>query len=229
MTHRRFLGLVALGVGGAAAPATAAEEAAAPTDKWAEEVAALEARLAAGHPSPGGTVFAGSSSIRLWSLDRYFPNLKALNAGFGGSTLAACTRHAPRLVHAWKPRTVVLYAGDNDLANGLSVDEVVRDFFDFAATLQAAVPGCRLVYLSIKASPSRWALWPKAQQVNARIRAICEAVGPERLQFVDVSTPLLGADGQPEAGLFKDDRLHLNDDGYSRWVQVLKPVLAPPP
>ena len=213
---------MALGIGAAATGARAAE------DKWAKEVTELESRLAARHPAPGGLVFAGSSSIRLWPLDRDFPDFSPLNAGFGGSTLAACTRHAPSLVHAWKPGTVVLYAGDNDLANGLGVGEVVRDFYDFAATLQAAVPGCRLLFLSIKPSPSRWSLWPKAQQANQRIRNLCDAVGPDRLRFVDVSAPLLGSDGQPDARLYKDDRLHLNDEGYARWKNVLRPVLPSP-
>ena len=46
-------------------------------DKWEAEVAAVEARLERSAPAPGGVVFAGSSSIRLWPLDQAFPGLKA--------------------------------------------------------------------------------------------------------------------------------------------------------
>jgi lysophospholipase L1-like esterase len=195
-------------------------------DKWASEVEAVEARLAQLAPAPGGVVFAGSSSIRLWKLDRSFPGVGALNAGFGGSCIADCERHAARLIVAWKPRVVVFYAGDNDVANGRSADEVVRDFTAFASSVHAALPECRLIFLSIKPSASRWKFWPRARQANARIRSLCEAVGEPRLIYVDVATPLLGADGQPDARLYDEDRLHLNDAGYAKWRAVLEPVLA---
>lgn len=154
--------------------------------------------------------------------------MKALNAGFGGSRIADSHRYGARLIHAWKPRTVVLYAGDNDLAGGLTSDEVVRDFTDFATSLHAALPECRLVFLSIKPSASRWNLWPQVQEANARIRALCESVGEPRLRFVDVASPLLGADGKPDPKLFLEDRLHLNEAGYDVWRGVLAPVLAGP-
>jgi lysophospholipase L1-like esterase len=118
------------------------------------------------------------------------------------------------------------YAGDNDLAGGLSPDEVARDFQAFATSLHAVLPECRLVFLSIKPSASQWHLWPQARAANARIREICEAEGKPRLRLVDVSTPLRGADGQPDPRLFLDDRLHLNNDGYAKWRAVLAPVLA---
>lgn len=197
-------------------------------EKWEREVREAERRLERLAPKPGGVVFAGSSSIRLWKLDRSFPGLDAINAGFGGSTLADGARYADRLVWRWRPRVVVLYAGDNDLANGLTPDRVVHDFLSYATAVHAALPDCRLIFLSIKPSASRWHLWPQAREANARIRAICEAVGERRLQFVDVATPLLGADGLPDPRLFDDDRLHLNAAGYEKWRAALDPVLAAP-
>ena len=195
-------------------------------DPWEKEVAAVEARLIRSAPAAGGVMFAGSSSVRLWDLGASFPDLEPLNAGFGGSRIADCHRYAPRLIYPWKPRMVVFYAGDNDVAGGLTPDEVARDFQAFATSLHAVLPECRLVFLSIKPSASRWHLWPQAQAANARIRALCEAVGEPRLRFVDVSTALLGTDGQPDPRLFLDDRLHLNDAGYEKWRAVLAPVLA---
>ena len=90
------------------------------------------------------------------------------------------------------------------------------------------MPECRLVFLSIKPSASRWNLWPQVQEANARIRTLCESVGEPRLRFVDVASPLLGADGKPDPKLFLEDRLHLNEAGYDVWRGVLAPVLAGP-
>ena len=98
----------------------------------------MEARLARTAPAaPGGVLFFGSSSIRLWNLERSFPELRSLNAGFGGSRIADCHRYAARLVHEWKPRTVVFYAGDNDLAEGRTPAQVLENFVNFVKVVRS--------------------------------------------------------------------------------------------
>ena len=76
----------------------------------------------------------------------------------------------------------------------------------------------------IKPGASWWHPWPRAQAANARIRTVCEAEGKPRLRLVDVSTPLRGADGQPDPRLLLDDRLHLNNDGDAKWRAGRAPV-----
>jgi lysophospholipase L1-like esterase len=39
----------------------------------------------------------------------------------------------------------------------------------------------------------------------------------DRLEFVDIAAPMLGADGQPRTELFRDDGLHLSAAGYDLW------------
>ncbi|MGI8604991.1 MAG: GDSL-type esterase/lipase family protein [Verrucomicrobiales bacterium] len=205
--------------------ALCASAAAEPADKWEAEIAQLEARDRAHPPRIGGTVFAGSSSIRLWDLKKSFPDLDAVNVGFGGSTIADCTRYAPRLILPWKPNRIVFYSGDNDLFSGLAPEKVAADFKTFAATIHAALPACRIVVIGIKPSQSRWKLWPKAIEANRLIRAHCEADEKKRLHFVDIAPTLLGPDGHPRPELFRDDRLHLNDAGYEAWTKALEPIL----
>jgi hypothetical protein len=54
-------------------------------DAFEYEIAAYEAQPAS---APGGIVFTGSSSIRLWTtLAGDFPAHRVLNRGFGGSEL----------------------------------------------------------------------------------------------------------------------------------------------
>src|SRR6187200_3014504 len=92
-------------------------------DPWAKEMAAFSEQDQKA-PGIGGVVFVGSSSIRLWDLAKYFPNLSALNRGFGGSQMIDSVYHADLLVIRHKPRTVIVYAGDNDLAAGKSPQQV---------------------------------------------------------------------------------------------------------
>jgi hypothetical protein len=86
-----------------------------------EEVRSLENRRIEFSQRP--SIFYGSSSIRLWkTLSRDFIGYPVVNCGFGGSRLSDCVRYVSRLVLRLKPAAVVLYAGDNDLAQGALPD-----------------------------------------------------------------------------------------------------------
>jgi lysophospholipase L1-like esterase len=176
----------------------------------------------AAHPHPpGGVLFVGSSSIRLWSdLEDQFRDLPVvIKRGFGGSQLSDCVKHLNRLVVRYRPRTVLVYAGDNDLAAGTPPREVFRRFVAFVEGVHRELPDTDIAYISIKPSPSRVALLPQVRETNALIRAYAEAEG--KVDFVDVYTPMLDARGMPRAELFRTDALHLNADGYALWKRVI--------
>jgi len=168
-------------------------------------------------------LFVGSSSIRLWQTADAFPELPVINRGFGGSTTADVNHFADRIVFKYKPRTIVFYAGDNDIAAGRAPDKVFADFEVFAKSVHERLPDTKLIYLAIKPSPLRWKLWPQSQTANARIKELISKNGHDR--YVDAATPIFGDDGQPRKELFRDDGLHMNLKGYSLWNEILLPVL----
>ena len=192
-------------------------------DRWAKEMAAFEEQDRARMPAPGGVVFVGSSSIRLWDLGKWFPGLPAINRGFGGSEIADAVRHADLLVLKHKPRTVVFYAGDNDIANGKTPRAVADDFKAFVTKVQAALPGTRIAFIAIKPSIQRWALVGKVREANALIRQMCER--DDRLGFVDVDGPMLGWNEKPRPDLLVEDGLHLSPKGYELWTALTRPFL----
>jgi len=176
------------------------------------------------HPHPeGGVLFVGSSSIRLWSdLQDQFKDLPVvINRGFGGSQLADCVKNLNRLVIRYRPSTVLVYAGDNDLAAGTTPEEVLHRFTAFVEGVHRELPGTRIAYISIKPSPSRIGLLPQIRQTNTLIRDYAE--GLDRVSFIDVYTPMLDAAGKPRGELFRADLLHLNADGYALWKRVIGP------
>jgi|SRR5579884_2463849 len=215
--YAAFLGLLCW-----AGPAVSDEKS--PSARWEKDIAAFERQEKEAPPAKGGVIFVGSSSIRLWKLDRSFPELKnVLNRGFGGSQLADATYFAPRLLYKQQPRIVVLYAGDNDLAAGKSPEQVAADFKEFVAVVRKELPETRILYISVKPSPARAALLDRARKTNALLAEQC---GKEKgVEFVDVFNPMLGPDGQPKPELFRDDRLHMNDKGYELWAGILRPRL----
>ncbi|MGQ0698975.1 MAG: SGNH/GDSL hydrolase family protein [Panacagrimonas sp.] len=194
-----------------------------PADPWAEAIAAFASADEA-QPRTGGVVFVGSSSIRLWSdLENQFKNYSAVNRGFGGSTMAACLLHMDRLVLPHKPRLVVIYAGDNDLAEGRTPKQVVDDFIALSGRIHERLPRSQIAFVSIKPSPARADLLGRIRDTNTQIR---DYIGAQPwLSYVDVFTPMLDAKGQPRNELFLGDSLHLNERGYALWQSLISPLL----
>lgn len=196
---------------------------AATADRWESDIAAYEAMDRKSPPVQDGIVFIGSSSVRLWDVRKSFPDLPVVNRGFGGSQLADSVRYADRILIPYRPKTVVLYAGDNDLAAGKSPEQVLADYKAFAVKVHDALPDTRIVYVAVKPSPKRWALIEKIRETNRLIRAAAEQ--DPRQVFVDVEKPMLTAEGQPRAELYRADELHLNEEGYKLWTELVRPHL----
>lgn len=217
--------LLTLALGASIATAAlAAEPIPCKPEVWAEAISAFAKQDATEAPPAEEVLFVGSSSIRMWDLKKSFPDLPAINRGFGGSQICDVTHFADELVVKHRPRVVVCYAGDNDIAAGKSAEQVHRDFLAFVEKVHKPLPETRVVFVSIKPSVARWKLADEIRKANALIRE--EASDEKKLVFVDVWGEMLGADGAPRKELLRDDGLHLNDAGYAVWTKLLRPHLG---
>jgi lysophospholipase L1-like esterase len=195
-------------------------------ERYEKEIQKLEEKFQSQAVPPGGLLFVGSSSIRLWNLDQSFPDLKAINHGFGGSTLADSIHYFDGIIAPVKPSTIVMYAGDNDLAGGMSPEQVSDDFRKLTDRILKELPEChRIVFIAVKPSIKRWDNRVKIQQANAMIQKQCEA--NPKLEFLDVWPLMLNETGEPRKELLVSDGLHMSEEGYQIWTNALKPLLAP--
>lgn len=194
-----------------------------PFARWESAIRKFEEQDKTDPPPENAILFVGSSSIRLWKLDKSFPDLRTINRGFGGSQIVDSTHFADRIILKHKPRVVVLYAGDNDIARGKSAETVTTDFLQFVKTIHGTLPDSRIVFIAIKPSIKRWNLVETVREANTAIQEICEK--NKALAFADIDTPMIGDDGRPRESLFAKDGLHLNDEGYQVWSRVVLPLL----
>jgi lysophospholipase L1-like esterase len=201
--------------------APAATQLAAIDPRWSASFEAFAAADLKQAPQPGGVVFVGSSSIRLWNdLETSFSDQPVvIKRGFGGSQLLDCVKLVNRLVLPYKPRMVVVYAGENDLSEGATPRDVLARFTDFVRAVKAELPDSRIAFVSIKPSPSRAGMLASVRETNELIKAY--SVTEPQLDFIDVHSAMLGPDGQPRPELFLGDRLHLNAEGYSLWQRII--------
>lgn len=192
-------------------------------DRWEPSIQKFEQQDRTTPPPQDANLFVGSSSIRMWKLEKSFPKFKTINRGFGGSEIADSIHFADRIILKHKPKVILLYAGDNDIAHGKSAETVTADFQKFVTVVRAELPKTHIAFIAIKPSIKRWNLASEIQKANKAIAAICNQ--SDQLTYVDIFKPMLGRDGTPRPELFLKDGLHLNDDGYQLWAREIRQLL----
>ena len=209
-------------------PFIASDPATRPTDQiavWEDDIAAFEAEDAINPPPQDAIVFVGSSSIVFWTtLAEDMAPLSTIRRGFGGSKIYEALHYADRIVWPYQPKAIVMFSGTNDLtiAETKHPDLVVQGYIDFVAETRKRLPDVDIHYISITPTRARDTMYDLVAEVNTRIEALTQ--GDDRLFFINTATATQ-KDGAPNAELFRNDRLHLNADGYKVWASIVRPHL----
>ena len=190
---------------------------------------AIDAFLAAdaeSTPPTDAIVATGSSSMRGWHgrIAEDLAPLTIIPRGFGGSNMNEVRYFLDELVLRYKPRAVLLYEGDNDVAIGVEPDAILAQFDAIDAAIAESLPDTRIYILAIKPSIARWHLWATMQAANEQLKA--RAANDPRLTFLDIATPMLNDAGEPLENIFIADQLHMNGAGYDIWRDTVRPVLV---
>jgi lysophospholipase L1-like esterase len=199
---------------------------AAQSQDWEPAIRTFEEQDKVHPPKVGSIVFTGSSSIARWdTLVTEMKGLEVINRGFGGSQYSDLNHYANRIVMVYRPRAVVVYEGDNDLAaeSSKTPESVSKDAQEFVRIVQSALPETWVYILSIKPSNARLNEWPKMKEAN---RMIQEFAGKQkRVQYIDVAAAMFDAEGKLRGDLLVEDGLHPNAKCYASWASIIKPIL----
>lgn len=189
--------------------------------------AELKALAAHDHHVPReavGTLFIGSSSIRLWNVKADFAAHRPLNHGFGGATVLDVLANYDLLTTRYEPETIIVYVGENDIVHGRGAQAAADDVIMLLSRLRGDFPVARILYLSMKASPARWSRRAAFEQANREIRARSESGGG--FDFIDVAASLLLPGDAPDPDCFGEDGIHLSMIGYQRWRKIISDYLT---
>jgi lysophospholipase L1-like esterase len=172
----------------------------------------------------GGILFVGSSIFHRWTaLQSQMAPLPIANLAFDGSETYDMLRMVNRVI-ALRPKVVAYYCGSNDVDAGESVSAIVGRIVEFIERVDAAIPGTRLVFVSVNRAPEKQDRWDIVDEVNRRMQKY--AAEHPHVEYVDVNPVLFNANGTPRLDFFMPDQLHLRPPAYEGFARVLKPVLT---
>jgi lysophospholipase L1-like esterase len=194
--------------------------------EWYEEEVHRVEKEIVNMPYEPATIFYGSSSITLWgTLDEDFEDLEPVNLGFGGSTLAACAWFFDRIVAQINTaKTIIIYAGDNDLGDGRHPEEACIFYRQLINQIRSRFGNIPCYFISIKPSIKRWDIIDKIIATNRMIEA--EVEKDEFQHYIDIFPLMLNEQGSPDTTLFESDGLHLSSLGYAIWQKKIREELG---
>ena len=196
------------------------------TDVWEKDIRKFE-HLDSVETYPANAVlFAGSSSIRLWSsLASDMAPYPVIQRGYGGARLTDFSVFAERIIYPHPCRAIVLFVA-NDIT-GSEMDkspEEVRDLFlNVLNTIREKFPDIPVFWIAITPTRLRWNAWPQIEKANILIQKACKK--NKNTYFISTENVFLNSSGLPKDELFRTDHLHLNEDGYVVWTSVIRKEL----
>ena len=195
-----------------------------PPNYWDKEIKRLLKRIKNHNKKEHLIVFYGSSTIRLWvHLQKDLSPHNVINLGFGGSSYAWCLRYFNTLFDTVTPQRIIFYAGENDLGEGLPVQQVLDDFRMLVEKAKYTFPKAKITVISIKPSPNRNGLSKKFKELNSMYKKYILSI--EGGTYIDLFNPMLNKMGSIRSELYLSDGLHLNRLGYNIWSNELKKFL----
>lgn len=192
------------------------------TNKYEGQVIALQKKYdSLWDSSKETTVFAGSSTIRMWkNLESMFPNHQIVNSGFGGSQTSDLYHYNNELILRYSPKKVFIYEGDNDIAAQKKIRDIIGNTQKIIEKVKEQNQEAEIVIIAAKPSIARWNLKRKYKKLNRRFKRLCKK--ENNLEYANVWDAML--DGRKvRQDIFIEDGLHMNNEGYDLWYSVIKP------
>jgi lysophospholipase L1-like esterase len=143
------------------------------------------------------------------------------NRGIGGDTTAGVLLRLDPIV-AMKPRRVFILIGINDLVQGRSVEQVVKNYKEIVKQLHQSGA---VVYVQSTLNVSRKSRLKFNDDINAvndQMRDYCESTGG--CSFININSVLASRERLGKS--YSLDGVHLNGQGYAAWAKMIGGYVA---
>lgn len=134
------------------------------------------------------------------------------------------------------PAKVFLMIGTNDLGSEgdfNTPDSVAGRIIEFLDRTRKKVPGAEIYYQSILPSLNGKRTKEKTEKTNRLVAEWITAQNDPKTVYVDLYTPMVAEDGNiiktapaPDPDALSYDGLHLTQQGYKLWLDIIKPYVG---
>ena len=165
-------------------------------------------------------IFLGNSITDGAEWDELFGNEKILNRGIGGDDTDGILERLEEITNR-KPAKIFLMIGTNDLANGKSVDYIVKNQRKIVERIQKESPETTLFLQSVlptddKVHTSR--ANGDIMDINNHLRQMANEYG---LTYIDLFS-LFANENNRMKKEYSIDGLHINGKGYQVWKEAIE-------
>jgi hypothetical protein len=193
---------------------------------WEKDIQGFEQLDKSETYSPNAILFAGSSSIRLWSTlaqDMYpYP---VIQRGFGGSKLSDFAVYSDRIISPHPCKAIVIFIANDITGNDQDKrpEEVAALFHYVLKVIRKSHPETPVFWVAVTPTELRWKVWPEIQKAGSLIKKVCES--QKNSYFIRTDFAFLNEQGLPVKEYFKSDKLHLTEKGYKVWTDIIKKAI----
>ena len=194
--------------------------------KWDKDILNFEQQDKIEKDPENAILFAGSSSIRLWStLKEDVAPYPVIQRGFGGSKFSDLAVFAERIIYPHQFRALVIFEANDITGNTFdkSPKEIAKLFVAIVRIVRRKYAEQPVFVLEITPTPSRWSLWPKIKEANQLLKESCQKL--HNTYFIETSAAYLNKEGKTRSELFIKDKLHQNHEGYQIWGDLVRKKL----
>ncbi len=190
---------------------------------WESEIQKFEQLDVSKSYPQDAILFAGSSSIKLWTnIGKDMQPYNVIQRGYGGAKLSDFAVYADRIIYPHACSAIVIFIA-NDISGSESDKtpaEVAQLFRKTLYIIRRKFKDTPVFWISITPTAARWNVWPEIREANRLISKICK--NHRNTYFINTEAVFLTKEGLPRTELFVDDKLHLNQNGYKLWAGIIK-------
>lgn len=164
-------------------------------------------------------VFLGDSITQNGMWSEFFPDKNILNRGIGsGVSEGVLDRFDEIEIH--RPKMIFLMIGCNDTVCGIAQSETVENVEQIVMRAKQNLPNCKVYLQSVLPSNLDEGM---IKSLNKRYMELASRY--ENCTYIDLYPLFCNEDGSQNEILFSSDHVHLNGEGYKRWIEILKDYL----
>jgi lysophospholipase L1-like esterase len=188
-------------------------------EDWVKLLTYEAKAISQGQGSQRLTVLLGDSLAQWFPSERLSRDRFWLNQGISGETTSGVLKRLSTLDRT-NPDSIYLMVGINDLRQGASNREILKNLTEIVQRLKAAHPQAQIYINSILPTRLEAISVNRIRRLNYNIAALSDQEGAH---FVNLQPAFADQEGHLQVQLTTDG-LHLNSLGYRLWQLALAPV-----